>query len=231
MPSAVQIFNQSLGLLGVKTPGQPISGGLLPDSLVRLNTMLDAWRLDSLKAYAVQRLTANVSTATRTIGPAGDFVIDPRPTRIEPGSFFTSGGVDYPVTPVSAQQFNAIAVKADGGLGPEVVHLDTAFPVGTLYFYPVPASAVSVTLLVQTQLAEFPDLTTNVVLAPGYERMIVFSLAEEVAADYEREVPPTVTRNAASARRAVKRANSRVPSLALPAGLPGVGWGGRGYWG
>ncbi|MGH7185093.1 MAG: hypothetical protein ACREIB_02290, partial [Pseudomonadota bacterium] len=65
-------------------------------------------------------------------------------------------------------------------------------------------------------------------LPTGYERMLVFSLAEEVAADYEREIPPTVARNATNARRAVKRVNSRVPTLQLPSGLPGQ-WGNSGY--
>jgi hypothetical protein len=47
---------------------------------------------------------------------------------------------------------------------------------------------------------------------------LVFTLAEEVAADYEREIPPTVARNAAAARRILKRANHKVPQLVVGEG-------------
>ncbi|MGH8866101.1 MAG: hypothetical protein ACREVZ_15905, partial [Burkholderiales bacterium] len=178
MPTANQIIAQSLGLLGIKAPGEGVEGDESADILIRLNTMLDAYRLESLNAYTLQRVTASVSTVTRTIGPAGNFVIDPRPVRIERGSFYSSGGTDYTIEPVSAEQYNSLLVKANGGLGPQVVYLDTAFPTGTLFFYPVPLVVVTVTLLCQVQISAFPDLTSNVVLAPGYERMLVLSLTE-----------------------------------------------------
>lgn len=70
-------------------------------------------------------------------------------------------------------------------------------------------------LPVQKRLDAFAALTTEYTLPPGYERALVFTLAEEVAADYEREIPPTVARNAAAARRILKRANFKVPQLVV----------------
>jgi len=220
MATATEIINLALGAIGIKAPGDLVDPNEAADVLVILNAMMDAWRTESLYAYYLQRLTASVATATKTIGPAGDFIIASRPERIEVGSFFSSGLTDYPVRPIDADSYNRIMVKTNGGLGPNVVYFDQNWPQGTLYFYPVPATAVVVTLLVQTQLTEFANLTTVYDIPPGYKRAIYMTLAEEVASAYEREIPPTLARNAAAARRNIKRINLRVPVLRIDPSIP-----------
>ena len=225
MATAESLISEAMGLIGVKDPAQPIDGRMAQSALVRLNTMMDGWKLDSLTAYQVSRVSASVSTATSTIGPAATFNVTTRPEQIELGSFITSDGVDYDIQPITAQQYDQIPVKSNGSLGPRLVYMDRGYPTATLYFYPVPSSAVTVTLLVQTQLSEFADLTTDYALAPGYRRLIVNALACELAPDYEREPPPSVLRAAATARRAVARVNARVPQLNIPVGIPvNAGW-------
>lgn len=230
MTTANQLIAQSLGLLGVKDPIENVGGTEAASALIRLNTLVDWLRINSLYTKYLQRVTYSLSTATATIGPAANFAVSVRPERIELGSFFSSGGVDYPITPISAQDYDRIPVKTNGAIGPDCVYLDRQTPTSTLYFYPVPASAVTVTLLVQNHLASFADLTTSYTLAPGVERALMFTLAEELAADYEREIPPTVARNAASARRALKRANAVVPTMQLDPSIP-VGGRFWSYWG
>jgi hypothetical protein len=213
--TANSIIRQALGKLGIAAPGQVVSPGDAQACLQSLNTMLDAWAVESLYAYATQTITGTLpaSTATRTIGPTGQLVATPRPVRLEDGCFFTAGGIDYPITTVTEGEYNGIGLKDVASLGPRWVFYRPTLPNGLLSFFPLAAPAVTLSLVVQQQISAFATLTTNYTLPPGYERALVFSLSEEVAADYEREVPPTVTRNAAAARRLIKRTNHTVPQL------------------
>jgi hypothetical protein len=127
--------------------------------------------------------------------------------------------VDYPITPIGAERFNAIPVKTSGGLGPAVVYIDEAWPAATLYFYPVPSAAVTVTLLCQTQITAFADLTTDYSLPPGYARALAFDLALELAPEYQVKVDQMFVRRAEAAKRGVSRLNSRVPVLRLPSAV------------
>ena len=221
MTTANKIIAQALGLLGVRSSVDPVSGADAAIALERLNTMLDAWRTQSLFAYATQTVagTLPAGTATRTIGPAGQLIADPRPIRIEAGSRFTRDGQDYPIRPVSQAEYDAREDKGAAGTGPEVVAFNPMMPAGVLSFYPLADAPVALSMVVLLQISQFADLTTDYALSPGYERALVFSLAEEVAPDFERDVPPTVARIARSSRRLIQRVNHEVPQLELPAAL------------
>lgn len=218
MTTANSIIAGSLGLLGVKAPGQAVDGSEAQGVLERLNTMLDFWAVESMFAYATQRVTGTLlpNTQTMTIGQSGaDFIVPSgRPVRLEDGCYFSlTNGIDYQIDNINEPQFNSITFKNLAGIGPEVCYYDAGLPNGTLYFYPLAASSVVVTLIVNTQVAQFADLTTDYNLAPGYKRTIQYSLVEEIAADYEKPVPDQVAKIAAMARRSIKRLNHAVPIL------------------
>lgn len=213
--TAASIIRQALGHLGIAAPGQAVSAGDASACLTALNTMLDGWAVENLYAYATQTITGTLpaNTQTRTIGPTGQLVATPRPVRLEDGCFFTAGGIDYPIDTINEAEFNSIGLKAVSSLGPRWVEYSPTLPNGVLSFHPRAAQAVTLSLVVQQQISAFASLTQQYTLPPGYKRALEFSLAEEVAASYEREVPPTVARNAAMARRNIKRANFVVPQL------------------
>ena len=75
MTTATKIIGQALGLLGIRSAADPVGGAEAAICRERLNTMLDAWRIQSLFAYATQKITATLpsNTASRTIGPAAQF--------------------------------------------------------------------------------------------------------------------------------------------------------------
>lgn len=223
MATANQIIRQALMKLGIVGPGDPVKAADADDCLIALNTMLDAWRTESLYAYVTTRVTGTLpsNTESRTIGPAGNFVLDPRPVRIEDGSFYTSGTIDYPMRGISEAEFNSIGLKAVTSLGPDYFWYSPAATTGTIRFYPRSSASITVTLICQVQLSAFATLTTVYALPPGYERALVFSLAEEIAADYEREIPRTVAMNAAAARRNIKRGNIVIPQLDVGANVEG----------
>ena len=217
MTTAAAIIRAGLGKLGIVSPGEALRAGDANDGLLALNRILDAWKLESLYAYAtetIQHTTAG-EAASLTIGDGGDIDVSERPVRFEDGCFYRFGGLDYEISPLTEAEFNRIGLKAVGTLGPTWMEYNPSFPLGRLQFFPrVPSGAV-LNLPVQKRLDAFAALTTEYTLPPGYERALVFTLAEEVAADYEREIPPTVARNAAAARRILKRANFKVPQLVV----------------
>jgi hypothetical protein len=214
MTTANQIIGQALGLLGVRSSADAVPGSDAVIALERLNTLLDGWRAQSLFAYATQTITGTLpaSTATRTIGPAGQLVASPRPTRIE-SMFYTSGSTDYEVKPFTAEEYDRIPDKTITGLGPDFYYFNPGLAAGTLSFYPLASENVTLTIRLWLQVTAFADLTTDYTLSPGYLRALVYSLAEECGPDFEREAPPSVLRTAANARTLLKRVNHRVPQL------------------
>lgn len=215
MTTANKIIGQALGLIGIRSSGNPVNGADSAIALERLNTMLDSWRTDSLYAYATATVTGTLpaNTATRTIGPAAQLVTTYRPIRIEPGSKYTAGGIDYLIQPVTQAEYEAIGLKTVSSLGPDIVFFNPTLPTGLLSFYPRASADVTLSLIVLLQVSQFADLTTDYDLSPGYERALAYSLAEEVCPDFERDVPPTVARIARTSRRLIKRVNHHVPQL------------------
>lgn len=215
MPTALDIIGPALGLLGIRTPGDAVGPAEAEVCLERLNTWLDSQRVGPLNSYATTTVTGTLpaNTSIITVGPTGTIVITPRPIRIETGSFYTQDGQDWPLIPITQAQYNGILTKGIASPGEKCAFYNPSMSDGTLFVYPQASESVTLSLVCLLQLTEFADLTTNYVLPPGYRRMLVFTLAEEVAADFEREIPPTVARNAANARTAVRNANHTVPQL------------------
>lgn len=215
MTTATKIIRGALDQLGVRGAGQNVDGTLATELLGILTTMVDAMNLGPTFSYTdvetVVSLPANVSSLT--IGPAMQINIQ-RPARIETSSFIRVGTLDYPLVPIDHETYNDIVLKVMNGPWPEVCYWDGGNPTGNLYFWP--QGACSVHLVTSAQVANFADLTTDYALPNGYERMFIFSLAEEAAATLETQVPPQVMKIAQSARRAVRRNNLTVPQLAIP---------------
>ena len=215
--TAAKIIKAALGKLGIVSPGEALKPADGETGLLALNALLNAWKLESLYAYATATISHTVASEAQslTIGPAGDINVTERPVRFEDGCFYSSGGLDYELKPITQAEYNTIGLKNVGALGPLWFEYTPSFPLGVINFFPRIISGAQLRLIVQQRIDAFSDLTTVYTLPPGYERALLFTLAEEVAADYEREIPLTVARNAANARRVLKRANLIVPQLTV----------------
>ena len=217
MATANAIIRAALGKLGIVSPGESVKPNDAADCLLELNRLVDAWRLERLFAYATVTTDAAVAAdvTSRTIGPTGQIVVTARPERFEAGCYYTAGGVDYPLEPITEAEYTAILTKQIETLGTVWFTYNPALPNGTLRFWPAFASAATLHLVTQQHFTAFANLTTDYGLPAGAERALMFTLAEEVAANFEREIPPTVARNAANARRLYKRGNHTVPQLTV----------------
>jgi hypothetical protein len=138
---------------------------------------------------------------------------------IAAGVFSRLNGVDYPMTEINREQYAQITLKTVQSTFPQYFYYDANTDTARVWFYPAPAGAVEVHVPVSVYLTEFQSLAIEYPLVPGYRKALEYSLAEELAPGI-KDVSPMVVRQAANARRAIRRSNVNVPKLAT--GLKGV---------
>lgn len=211
MANALQIIDRAYSLLGFKAAGETLSADDASYALDALNVMLDGWNTSRLFIVSVDEVIATVSTVSATVGTGQDFNT-PRPVDVEAGSFTRIGGLDYPVKWIDRETYAGISLKTVRATFPQYAYYDANMPTSHVYFYPLPNAPVEFHLAVQVQLSSFADLTTDYALAPGYLKALQYSLAEELSPGV-KELPMSVVRAAANARRAIRRTNVNVGQL------------------
>ena len=211
MTTAAQLIDRAYTLLGYKDPAEALSGQDTNYALSVLNDLLDGWNTQSLYIYTTTEIVATTQGKPITIGP-GMTIDTPRPVRLPVGSFARIGGIDYPISWLETEQYQAIVLKSTAATIPIYGFYDGGAPTGNLFFWPYQTSATEYHILVDTQLTEWATLATDVTLTQGYRRALVYSLAEELAPGL-REPSPLVVKNAMLARRAIRQANAVVPVL------------------
>lgn len=209
--TALDIINRAYTLLGVKAAGESLSADDRQYALDALNALVDSWNTQRLFIVTVQEVVANVSGATATVGSGGTFNTT-RPVDVENGAFSRVNGIDYSIDWIDRVTYERLTLKTTTSTFPQYAYFDRNLPTATVYFYPVPSAAVEIHLPLQVQLTQFADLITSYTMAPGYQRALEYSLAEELAPGI-RGVDPLITRLAANARRAIRRTNVDVPQM------------------
>jgi hypothetical protein len=214
---ASDLINSALRLIGIIRTGQTAAATETAEGLAALNLMLDSWsteRLDVLYAgLATYSLVSG--TQTYTMGPSGSLG-SVRPNRIEAATcnIANPGGAgvqEYNLILATREQWTAIREKGTASNVAQVLYYDRAFPLGNIRLWPVPnTTGITLTLHTWSVLASFPDLVTDVALAPGYGRAIEFTLAVELAGRFGVAVPDVVMRNAAAAMNAIRSLNAEV---------------------
>lgn len=124
------------------------------------------------------------------------------------GATYALGSMDIPLDPLTMEQYHErISIKSTGG-NPRFYAFDGA---ETVYFWPVPTSAV-VTLRTQQMASDFADLDTEYSLPDGWRSGLAAILAELVAPAMLGGVTPAVAK-ASSAARARLASQSYRPAI------------------
>lgn len=169
-------------------------------------------------------MSKNATATYSTLFPVtyttpGDIPIA-RPLRIINGfTRLTTSGisqVDYPMQPISVDQWSAIGLKNQPGPWPKVVYYDAAYPLGTLYFFPNPSQGGEVHLWTDMLFSDYPTLNTPINLPQGYERFLKVALAIELWPEYKGQapIPDSLTAQYRVAKAAVKNLNAQAQSVA-----------------
>lgn len=212
-------------------------GGVLGEDEFAEQTMLTRafrqanWKLAvwARHRYLIYRLNnvGKVSTGAQTysVGLNGDFNINPRPDRLE-SAFLrllnnnTGLSPDLPLDIIPAREdYDRIVLKSMGTL-PWRVFYDPVWPVGVLYFWPIPQATIyEPHITVKEVLPRFATMQDKINFPPEYEAALNWGLARAFRAMYQMPEDPTVTALAREYLNAIRLANVAVPTLSMPDAL------------
>jgi hypothetical protein len=217
-------INGALRLIGQLAEGEVPSAATAQDALSAMNQMLDSWNTERLMVYTTQKQVFSwpALTATRTLGPTGNFVGN-RPVALDDSSYFVdpTSGVSTGIRIVNQAQYNAISLKSSTSTYPQIVLPLMGFPDLSLTVYPVPTMVLDWHIVSVEDLTQAASLSTTLAFPPGYLRAFKYNLACEVAAEFGVEPSPTVSRIAMVSKRNLKRINAPDDIMSLPRSLLG----------
>lgn len=215
--TAQDVIVGALRKIGEYQPGDPLSAEDANDGLDSLNGLLD---MLSTQHFAVYNNIETVKTLTPgqvsyTLGTGGDINIE-RPLRItQCYSRITTGSspVDFPCDIWPIEQYSQIGLKQQPGPWPKAIYYNTDYPLSTIYMWPVPNQVAEFHIWSDVVLNNL-NLTDTLNLPRGYFLFLQFALAEILAPEYGRAVPPDVARLVKEFKRNLKslNANPSAPS-------------------
>lgn len=213
--TAQGICTRAMRYLGVARIGQAIQGNVMNEVYDVLKTMVDDWKTDSLNIlvnlFPEFPLVAGVQSYT--IGPGGDFDTT-RPVWLTEASVVTynnpSQPLELPIDTLTVGQWQEVPVKTTQSALPTAVYYEDTFPLGRLYFYPVPnVGYLTAKIYIPTPALNDPfvTLTTQVNVPPSYKAALEYNLAVEAQSLFGRPLDPVIATKAAEKLGNVRRAN------------------------
>lgn len=225
--TALDIIKRALRLIGVIAQNEPVGAAEAADALLALNSLVQSFGNEPLLIFAesTQNIAIPANQASFTIGPTGTTVAA-RPVRVRETSYVVLNNVSYPLDHLNDWDYSLLPLKGLQTGIPSAIYVDNSMPDTLIRLYPIPSVDVTLVLATNSRIANFPNLATEVVLPDGYDRMLAYCLAVEIAPEYGRDPMQDVKRIAATSTKALKRANTQIPNLDMPAGIPSSWRGG-----
>jgi len=206
---------RSMRMIGEKERGDTLDANEQVECLAELNTMIESWSINRLLCYAITEDThvLTASTLSYTIGP-GATINTTRPTRlVDPCFVRDSSGGDTPVRIVNLESYGAIVTKTAGFTYPTYVYYDaeySATSTGTIFLYPSPQGGLTLHINSWKQLQSFADLSTTVLMPPGYQLAIESNFAVHLAAGFV-PIPGETAKIASDSKAAIMDINIPAP--------------------
>lgn len=226
MATTLDIIKSSLEMLGVIAAGETPA---TPDSdraLSLLNNLIDAWKTDGLMIFSVERTTHTLTSSLNphTIGSGGTFNTT-RPVTIERAGLIPSGStVEKELEVIDFNKYAEISDKTQEG-EPRQIYYDPAYTSarGNINLWPEPNAAHTLVLYKRAALHTTLPLATGTTISvpPGYQRMMEFNLAVEIAPYFGAEASPTIQAVALQSKSDITLLNSRTPELVCDSGVVG----------
>ena len=208
---------REIGVLGEGNSLSPADANFL---LGKLNRLLDNWNGERAAVYAsaFNTFTLTAGLSPHTIGPAASsptFTMAVRPVELVSAALILTGG-DLPIyltmTVRDNQWWADQTVPTLETSIPTDVYYQPDWPLGKLYFWPVPDTAYQVDLETRVLLAEV-TLSTTISLPPGYRDALTLSVAEAACPGFGRAVSPDLRLSAVQARARIFANNDTTPKL------------------
>lgn len=172
-----------------------IAAGESPDAadaawaLQKLQRLIDRYNARRPMIYNVNFsvFTLQTNHQPHTIGQSGDFDCSQRPVQLVGASLIFTGGVERPIVLRDDQWWGDKSLKTLTSTLPTDVYYSPDWPLGNLYFWPIPTQANQVRLEAWSVLAQMPLLTTSFSMPPAYWDAIVYPLAISLCPSFDRQ--------------------------------------------
>jgi hypothetical protein len=204
-----------------------------------LNWLMSEWQRKRWLIWNEQEISV-VATGNNfyTIGPGQDFDTA-RPDRIHAAwcrmqPFAGPNPVDIHLGIIEAKEDWAGITIKDLKSIPSAVFYDSSWPIGRVYFWPVPSAAhYEMHLLVKASLPVYTTLTDPLALPPEYVKAAMWHLCVDMQMAYGLPTNPAHVAAMKVAMNTVMMANSQIGLLSMPAALGRRGgdvssWQGKG---
>ena len=216
--TALDVISAALRKIGAYAQGEALLAADANDALDTLNGYFDILSTQHFAVYnnVETVLTLTPSQSSYTVGTGGQINIE-RPLRItEAFSRITTGAspVDFPCAIWPIEQYSKIGLKQQPGPWPKMLYYNTAYPLANLIFWPVPNQVAEFHMWSDQVLSNL-SLSSQLNLPRGYFLFLIFALAELLAPDYGKQVPPESPAFLADFKRNIKALNAR-PQVEAP---------------
>lgn len=180
------------------------------DGLQALNFMLGEWSNKGLTVYQseTQEFTTSDGVISYTIGSGATWDGN-RPLKIN-SMYISYGGVDYPLTELCEKDYFNISDKETNSM-PKSFYYNPTNPNGTVYLYPEPDQAYTITVVNTVDFSEYSLVSNNITLPNGYLIAIKYNLALELQAEFQevKEMNQWIIKRANDTLTAIKRTNMK----------------------
>jgi hypothetical protein len=233
-----QVCTNALYEINVVAPGEvPDFTSELSFALDKFNQIADSWSAQKVFIYAVDLISAappppvgnsapfilSPGLAPHTIGPltsgAPTFqVITERPVRIKNINVLLNNVfpiVRYPLTKRDSDWWATQRVQGITTSLPTDFYYRPDWPLGSIFFWPVPNYAYGVEIEVETVIQGGVNLDIEFTEPPGYELAMTLTIAELLCPAFEKQPNPVLIAAAMKARNAIIGVNNAAPRINL----------------
>jgi hypothetical protein len=218
MATASTICQDALKEIGVLAEGDTPTATMIDDAFRALNRLMELYSNDGTFAYFASTVSQSLTgQASFTVGPTGDN-IDDRPIKIDTATV-DRDGITYPVTVIDNQKWDSIIYKANSGANTAYVYYEALMPNGVVHVWPV-CTGVTLNIRVLNQVVSFATTATTLTMPPGYEELLIKSLAVNIAPQYPAcTLSPLTVKAATSAYKKISKINNVIPTMAIDGNL------------
>ena len=163
----------------------------LNTGLEELNYMLNSWSAENLSIPSITQENFNLTIGQNsyTVGSSGDFNTV-RPNIIT-SAYIKHNSNDYPVNPMSEQEYNDIVTKATQ-TRPTKFYFLPSYSLAKIFFNYTPDSAYAFYFDSLKFITNVSTLSQTLSLPPEYEEAIIYNLAIRLASNILLSLSPVI---------------------------------------
>ena len=218
----------------IMAPGPNPGTDMLGEAIPELNSIFAQWNIDGSMIFTeiIQQFPMNSGQKIYTIGGPGlgaDFdVVRPNYYHVANMIYPTGPQIRVPMAILDDEQWASISLQDIPGAPAYVLYPDMGYPLTKLYLAPQPNDGYFLEIYTWQSIPYVQSPQDLITLPDGYERMIVYTLAEALDALNPglSKMTPAAHKIAIAARDTVRTNNTRTPKLLSP---PEMTQGGRAY--